>query len=110
MAVALLLAAGALAARPQPAAAESGEAAGEAAAATTLHPGWNMVAWLGPGAEATELFDAIPELEIAFAWDGPSQRYRRLSRESAPRSGLTWLTPGMGLWLRLGGDAAVEWT
>ena len=110
VALALLLAGGALAAHSQPAAAETGEAAGPAPASTTLHPGWNMVAWLGPGTEATDLFDAIPELEIAFAWDTPSQRYRRLSRESAPRSGLTWLTPGMGLWLRLGGGAAVEWT
>lgn len=86
-----------------------GEAAAPGHITTVLHPGWNMVGWPGPATGAAELFDAIPALETALAWDASGQRYRSLSRGSAARTGLTRLTPGMGVWLRLGGDAAVEW-
>ena len=77
---------------------------------TMLQPGWNMVAWLAPEAPATDLFDAIPALVRASAWDADHQRYQRRTRTSVARYGLRDLDPGMGLWLELGGDAPFEWT
>ena len=77
---------------------------------TVLLPGWNMVAWLGPEAPATDLWEAIPALRRASAWDAEHQRYQRRIRTSVTQHGLRTLEPGMGLWLDLGGDAPVEWT
>ncbi|MCY4639468.1 MAG: hypothetical protein OXC94_03900 [Chloroflexi bacterium] len=77
---------------------------------TTLHPGWNMVAWLGPEAPATELLNAVPALVRVGGWDAAEQRYRWRMPNVVPREGLRVLTTGMGLWLELGGDAPVEWT
>ena len=88
----------------------SAEEPGSATLTSQLLPGWNMVAWLGPEAPVSELFDAIPALRQVSAWDGEGQRYRRALRANTPRDGLTRLTAGMGLWLRVGGDEPVEWT
>ena len=88
----------------------SAEEPGSATLTSQLLPGWNMVAWLGPEAPVSELFDAIPALRQVSAWDSEEQRYRQALRTSTPRDGLTRLTAGMGLWLRVGGDEAVEWT
>ena len=88
----------------------SAEEPGSATLTSQLLPGWNMVAWLGPEAPVSELFDAIPALRQVSAWDSEEQRYRQALRTSTPRDGLTRLTAGMGLWLRVGGDEPVEWT
>ena len=88
----------------------SADEPGSATLTSQLLPGWNMVAWLGPEAPVSELFDAIPALRQVSAWDSEEQRYRRALRTSTPRDGLTRLTAGMGLWLRVGGDEPVEWT
>ena len=77
---------------------------------TVLHPGWNAVAWLGPEAPVTDLFDAVPALRRAYAWDVAEQRFRGSSRNSVPLDGLSRLTTGMGLFVQVGGDAPVEWT
>ncbi len=77
---------------------------------TVLQPGWNMVAWLGPEAPATDLFEAVPALRRAWRWDADHQRYERRTRTSVPHHGLRTLQPGMGLWLELGGDGPFEWT
>ena len=77
---------------------------------TVLHPGWNAVAWLGPEAPVTDLFDAVPALRRAYAWDVAEQRFRGSSRNSIPLDGLSRLTTGMGLFVQVGGDAPVEWT
>ncbi len=95
---------------PSRASAESEEAPGPGTITTTLHPGWNMVAWLGPEAPATDLFEAIPALVRASAWDADNQRYLRRTSNSIARYGLRELEPGMGLWLELGGDTPFEWT
>ena len=108
-AVALLAVLAVLAAAPTPASAESEDAGEPETVTTTLHPGWNMVGWLGPDAPATALFEAIPALRRVSAWDPVNQRYLSRTRTSIPRHALKQLTPGMGLWLRLGGDAPVEW-
>ena len=88
----------------------SAEEPGSATLTSQLLPGWNMVAWLGPEAPVSELFAALPALRQVSAWDSDEQRYRRALRTSTPRDGLTRLTAGMGLWLRVGGDEPVEWT
>ena len=75
---------------------------------TVLQPGWNMVGWIGPATPTSELFEEIPALERVSAWDANEQQYQRATRDSP--DGLSTLTPGMGLWLRLGGDSPVRWT
>ena len=87
--------------------AQSPGGAGSAAITTVLHPGWNLVAWLGPDTPTRELFDEIPALRQVSAWDGSEQAYVHAlpDRDAA----LQTLTTGTGLWLRLGGDASVEW-
>ncbi len=88
----------------------SADEPGSATLTTQLLPGWNMVAWLGPEASVSELFDAIPALRQVSAWDSDEQRYRRALRANTPHDGLTRLTTSMGLWLRVGGDEPVQWT
>ena len=76
----------------------------------TLHPGWNMVGWLGPPTPVADLFDAIPSLGRVALWDAAGQRYRSRARTGIRPDGMGQLTAGMGLWLWLGGDAPVEWS
>ena len=108
--VAVLALAVAVGGMPTRASAESEGAPDPATITTTLQPGWNMVAWLGPEAPVTDLFEAIPALERVSAWDAAEQRYQRRTRNSIPRYGLRQLTTGIGLWLELGGDEPFEWT
>ena len=77
---------------------------------TMLHPGWNQVAWLGPEAPVTVLFDAVPAVLLAYEWDAHAQRFHGASRNAFPQGGLSRLRPGMGLLVLVGGDEAVEWT
>lgn len=77
---------------------------------TQLRPGWNMVAWIGPPASVSELFDAVPALEHIYAWNNKQQRYQRALPTSTPLHGLRHLTTGMGLWLLIGGDSPIKWT
>ena len=106
----LLLVAIALAGAPARASAESGAPPEGQTITTTLRPGWTMIAWLGPDATVAELFDAIPALERVSIWDAAGQHYASWPRSRVPRDGERRLTAGAGAWLRLGGDAAVEWT
>lgn len=108
--VALIAALVVLAAAPVTASAESGDAGEPETVTTTLHPGWNMVGWLGPPTPAVKLFEAIPDLQRASAWDAEHQRYLSRTRTSISRYGLRELRPGMGLWLQRGGEEAFEWT
>ena len=62
---------------PTRASAESEESPGPGTTTTVLQPGWNMVGWLGPEAPATDLFEAIPALVRAYAWNAAEQRYQR---------------------------------
>ena len=75
---------------------------------TRLQPGWNLVGWVGPEIPTADLFDTLPSVEAVWAWDAESQRYRSARRGSG--GSLPTLTPGMGLWLLLGGDVVVSWT
>ena len=108
-ALAALALAAALAAPPA-AAGDSPDAEAAAAVTTVLHPGWNMAAWLGEDAPVSAIFGAVPEIDLVSAWDAEAQIERRARPRSVLRNGLTRLTTGMGLQLRVGGDEAVEWT
>ena len=110
VAVLAALALAAALAAPPAAAQDSPDAEAASTVTTTLHPGWNMAAWLGEDAPVSAIFGAVPELDLVSAWDAEAQIERRARPRSVPRDGLTRLTTGMGLWLRVGGDEAVEWT
>jgi hypothetical protein len=84
--------------------------ADDATITTVLHPGWNMVGWVGPETPASELFDDLPVLGRIFAWDGEEQRYQRLMPSSGSMDDQHLLAPGDGLWLYIGGTSPVEWT
>ena len=76
-----------------------------------LQPGWNLAGWLGAEASIESLFDQIPRLALAYAWDADRQRYAQASRLGGRLVGdLRVVTPGMGLWLYLRGTERVAWT
>ena len=77
---------------------------------TELHPGWNMVGWLGPEAPGVGLFEAIPALKQIYAWNSETQRHQRVLPASTPPPGLRQLGPGAGLWLFIDGESPVSWT
>ena len=107
LAIALALGSGVAAAESPPEPAHGGAGT----ITTVLHPGWNLVGWIGPETPVAELFEQIPALVQASALDAEDGRYLRARRGGGSPSGeLTLLTPGMGLWLRLGGAEAVTWT
>ena len=87
-------------------------AAGDAATITTvLHPGWNLVGWIGPETPVADLFEEVPALRQVSARDEQAEGYVRARRGDGSSSGsLRLLTPGMGLWLRIAGDEPVKWT
>ena len=80
-------------------------------ATTTLRPGWNLAWWTAEENDAGALFEAIPALEAVSAWDAGTQSFARAARDEPAGAGdLTTIAPGMGLWLRLGGEEPVPWT
>ncbi|MXY88812.1 MAG: carboxypeptidase regulatory-like domain-containing protein [Dehalococcoidia bacterium] len=85
--------------------------AASAPVTTEVQPELNLVGWTGAKANVTELFDAIPQLEVVYAWDGDAQRFKWASRSGASVAGdLEAVEPGMGLWLTLGGTEPFTWT
>ena len=80
-------------------------------ATTTLRPGWNLAGWTAEETDVGALFEAIPALEAAYAWDAGTQSFTRAGRaDPAGERELTTIAPGDGLWLRLGGEEEVTWT
>ena len=77
---------------------------------TVLQPGWNQLAWLGPEAPVTVLFEAVPAALLAYEWDAAAQQFLGRSRNSLPVDGLSRLSTGMGLLVFVGGDEPVEWS
>ena len=73
---------------------------------TVLHPGWNAVGWLGPEAPVSDLFEQIEAARVVAMQDAREYRYAWPNRAE----GFPPLTPGMGLWLYIGGDTPVRWT
>ena len=88
------------------AAAESGDHV-----TTELQPGWNLAGWTEESADIQAVFDAIQRLEAVYAWDAEHQRFSlALRTDSGLLGDMETLTPGMGLWLLLGGDEPLTWT
>ena len=77
---------------------------------TMLHPGWNMVGWVGPETPASDLFDEIPALAGVYAWDSETGDYRLRARPIVHLLDPLMLAPGEGLWLYLDGGIPFEWT
>lgn len=80
----------------------------EGPAVTGLRPGINFAGWTEAEADVAALFEAIPGLAAASAWDADEGRYRQAARDGS--GDLRTLTPGMGLRLELGGAEPVTWT
>ncbi len=72
-----------------------------------LYPGTNPVGWVYFPTPVEDFFEQVPEAEMIYTWDAERSHFRF----SAPglNVGLRMLEPGMGLIVRIGGDALVEW-
>lgn len=78
---------------------------------TELVPGWKLGGWTEQEAGVEAIFEEISELEAVHAWDASEQRFRSAFASGSQVLGdLDTLTPGMGLWLFVGGTETVEWT
>ena len=102
---ALLLAAGLTPASPSEAADEIAEVE---TITTVLHPGWNMVGWVGPTAPVWRLFEEIGALRLVATHDETTRDYRYAW--PGRQDEFPMLTPGLGLWLYVSGDTPVRWT
>ena len=76
-----------------------------------LRPGWNLAGWLGAETGIESLFEQIPGLALVYAWNTDEQRFVPALPPGGGLAGeLELLTPGLGLWLYLGGTESVAWT
>lgn len=108
-AFAVVLAAFAPGAALAPPPASAGAPAADAGAiATRLLPGWNLAGWIGPETPSRQAFEDLPALALIRTWDSEGQRY--LSASRGRYGELPALTPGMGLWMLVRGNAPAEWT
>ena len=77
---------------------------------TQLQPGWNLAGWTGEETEVDAVFAAVPQLVGVYGWDAGQQRFMvAVTDGTGVRGDLKALTPGMGLWLYVGGNEPVEW-
>ena len=78
--------------------------------ATRLHPGVNLIGWVGEPTPVAQLFREIPQLEAVWAWDAELDDWIVAAR-NAPEwlGGLGRVTAGMGLRMQISGDAPVTW-
>ena len=77
---------------------------------TVLQPGDNLVGWIDEKTPAADLFEAVPEIEVVWAWDVLRRQWSAASRRiPSELHTLRTLKPGMGLLVQVGGDEAVEW-
>lgn len=72
-----------------------------------LQPGDNLIGWVYFSTDVQELFSQIPEAELIYTWDAKLSSYRFAARALA--GNLTSVEAGMGLLVRIAGDAPVEW-
>ena len=78
---------------------------------TLLQPGLNPAGWTEPEADVSAIFEALPRLERVYGWDPDAQWFRWAARDASGLHGdLERLTPGMGLWLDIGGVGPAVWT
>ena len=85
--------------------------ASDDAVTTVLQPGWNLVGWTQAEANIEAIFDDMPRLEVAYAWDAENQWFvSAVPTDSGALGDLRRLTPGMGLFLWVGGEQQFRWT
>ncbi|MYH67235.1 MAG: carboxypeptidase regulatory-like domain-containing protein [Dehalococcoidia bacterium] len=85
--------------------------ASDVSVTTELRPGWNLAGWTPGETDVDMVFSALPPLLAIYAWDADEQRFTAAVRDGANTpGGLKTLTPGMGLFLYLGGEETAEWT
>ena len=78
---------------------------------TVLQPGLNLAGWTGSAASIDAIFDEVPELDLAYAWDAENQWFVwAVPTDSGVLGDLRRLTPGMGLFLWVGGEDQFRWT
>ena len=86
------------------------EPSGGDGAGTALHPGVNLVGWVGEATSVSQIFREIPQLESVWAWDSQLDKWLVAGRDTPPGLGsLRLLTAGMGLRLHIGGEQPVVW-
>ena len=69
------------------------------ASLTILEPGNNFIGWVGSSFSVTRLKSQFPDVEAVRAWDALKQQVYEPTN----------LDSGMGVWITLTGDQAVEW-
>ena len=78
--------------------------------ATRLHPGVNLIGWVGEPTPVAQLFREIPQLEAVWTWDAEFDEWIVAGRSMPEWLGrLRQVTAGMGLRMQLSGDAPVTW-
>ncbi len=77
---------------------------------TRLKPGINFVGWVGGDTSVATFFAAVPQVVAVFAWSPQDKQWLFASPlVGAEFNTLRWLTPGMGLVVRLRNEREVEW-
>ena len=72
-----------------------------------LQPGDNHVGWVGEATSVDDIFAAIPEARLIYAWDADLRVWRHAIRGVG--GPLKLLQPGMAVQIRIIGDEPVEW-
>ena len=74
-----------------------------------LQPGWNLIGWMGPDTTVSDLFDAVPVLQVVAAWDADAGRYAWARRGGTVPSALEQVPRGQALFLWVSGTEPVRW-
>ena len=77
---------------------------------TRLDPGDNFVGWVGKAMPIRDLFEVVPAIDIAYAWDAKWGRWLFAAPSVPDRLwSLHRLEPGVAYRVRIGGTRAVFW-
>lgn len=75
--------------------------------ARVLHPGDNLVGWVGAETTSKSLFEQLPAAILIYAWDAKRSRYLFSSPRFA--GSLDVIQPGMGLVVRIDANQPLTW-
>ena len=76
---------------------------------TPLYPGLNFIGWTEAPIAVSDLFAAIPRIDIVYSWNAMSQGWIAVWPEAVSLGALTTLRPGMGIWLRISEGPPMRW-